>query len=95
MRLHQNWPRAPFQPRLDLYGGIEPDFAEHLKRLEGALQQAPKQPALLFLLAYQLWFDGRRDEAVPLFRQARALTADPTFIDQFLAAVPPKQVVVK
>jgi hypothetical protein len=95
MRLHQNWPRAPFQPRLDLYGGIEPDFAEHLERLEGALKQAPKRPALLFLLAYQLWFDGRRDEAVPLFRQARALTADPSFIDQFLAAAAPKQVVIK
>jgi hypothetical protein len=95
MRLHKNWPRAPFQPRLDLYGGIEPDFAEHLQRLEGALKQAPKQPDLLFLLAYQLWFDGRRDEAVALFRQARALTPDPAFIDQFLAAAAPKQVVIK
>jgi hypothetical protein len=95
MRLHKDWPRAPFQPRVDLYAGIEPDFTEHLQRLVGALKEAPKQPTLLFLLAYQLWFDGRRDEAVPLFRQARALTPDPAFIDQFLAAVPPKQVVVK
>ena len=95
MRLHNTWPTAPFQPRLDLYGGIEPDFAAQLKRLEGAVQQAPKQPALRFLLAYQLWFDNRRDEAVAQFRQARALTADPRFIDPFLAAAAPKQVVLK
>jgi tetratricopeptide (TPR) repeat protein len=89
MRLHKNWPRAPFQPRVDLYGGIEPTFAEHLKRLDEAVKAAPKRPALKFLLAYELWFDGRRDEAVPLFRQARALAPDPTFIDQFLAAAAP------
>jgi hypothetical protein len=89
MGLHKNWPRAPFQPRVDLYSGIEPAFAEHLKRLETASKAAPKQGALKFLLAYELWFDGRRDEAVPLFRQARALSPDPTFIDQFLAAAVP------
>ena len=38
--------------------------------------------------AYQLWFDGRRPEAVARFRLAREVTADRTFIDQFLAAAP-------
>jgi hypothetical protein len=96
MRLHKDWPTAPFQPRLDLYGGIEPDFAAQLKHLEGAVRQAPERPELRFLLAYQLWFDNRRDEAVPLFRQARALTAEPRYIDAFLAAAAaPKQVVLK
>jgi hypothetical protein len=95
MRLHKNWPTAPFQPRLDLYGGIEPDFAEHLKRLEGAVKDDPNNPELLFLLAYQLWFDGRRDEAVARFRQARPLTADPSFINQFLAAAKAGLVVAK
>jgi hypothetical protein len=86
MQLHKNWPRAPFQPRLDLYAGIEPDFAEHLKRLEGALKDDPNNPELVFLLAYELWFDGRRNEAVARFQQARPLAPDPSFINQFLAA---------
>jgi hypothetical protein len=95
MRLHKDWPMAPFQPRLDLYGGIEPDFAEHLKRLEGVLKEDPNNPELLFLLAYQLWFDGRRNEAVARFRQVRPLTPDPSFINQFLAAAKAGQVVAK
>jgi hypothetical protein len=95
MRLHKDWPAAPFQPRLDLYGGIEEDFTEHLKRLEGAVKGDPNNLELLFLLAYQLWFDGRRDEAVARFRQARPLTPDPSFIDQFLAAAKAGQVVAK
>jgi hypothetical protein len=50
---------------------------------------------LLFLYAYELWFDGRRIEAIPLFRQARLMTADTTFIDRFLAAAAPGPVVQK
>jgi hypothetical protein len=82
----KNWPRAPFHPRADLYKGTEPDFVAQLKRLQGVLAKSPDNPAYLFLTAYQLWFDGRQMDAVPLFRQARALTADKGFIDQFLAA---------
>jgi hypothetical protein len=39
---------------------------------------------LLFLLAYQLWFDGQQAEARKLFVRAAAVTPDKTFIDRFL-----------
>jgi ATP-binding cassette subfamily F protein 3 len=45
---------------------------------------------LLFLYAYQLWFDGRKEEAGPLFRRALERGADPDVIDRFLCAGPPK-----
>jgi hypothetical protein len=86
MRLQKNWPKVAFRPRLDLYKGNEADFVAHLKRLEDVLGKMPDQPTFLFLFAYQLWFDGRQADAMPLLRQARALTADPAYIDQFLAA---------
>ncbi len=95
MRLHKDWPAAPFQPRIDLYGAIEGDFTEHLKRLQAAVSGDPNNPELLFLLGYQLWFDGRRAEAVARFRQARPLAPDPRFIDQFLAAAKAGQVAAK
>ncbi len=89
MLRHKNWPRAPFQPRLDVYKGLEPEFVAHLKRLEKTHLQAPDNPTYLFLYAHQLWFDGRQLDAVPLFRRARQFVADKSFIEQFLAAAPP------
>ena len=58
------------------------------KKVNDMIAKQPLQPTLLFLSAYQLWFDGRRPEAVARFRLAREVTADHTFIDQFLAAAP-------
>jgi hypothetical protein len=89
MSLTKDWPKAPFRPRVDLYKVAADDFVDHLGRLRATLAKSPDDPAYLFLTAYQLWFDDRRDEAVPLFRQARPLTADRRFIDQFLAAAAP------
>jgi hypothetical protein len=85
LRLQPDWPRARFQPR-DLYGPHAGDFPEQLQHLEGALGRHPDDPDLLFLRAYQLWFDGRREEARKLFEQARPLAPDKTFIDRFLRA---------
>ena len=74
---------AAFRP-IELYGANVADYAEHLDQLRDALRRHPKDPVLLFLLAYQLWFDGQKDEARLLFRQAAARAVDPTFIDLFL-----------
>src|SRR5207248_2115921 len=63
VRLQPDWPDSDFRPRL-LYGGNESDFAEVMQRLEEALARLPDDPVLLFLKAYQLWFDGRRSDAV-------------------------------
>ncbi len=91
MRRQMNWPGSKFQPRADLYKGIEAELDAHLKRLEETCDQQAKNGRaqngqFLFLLAYQLWFDGRRQEALMHFRRARALVADPSLIDEFLRA---------
>jgi hypothetical protein len=84
LRRNALWPRAPFQPRVELYQGLEADFADHFKRLQNALTQAPDNATFLFLTAYMLWFDGRRPEAVRLFQQARPRVRDATLVDLFL-----------
>jgi Tetratricopeptide repeat len=88
MRLRPDWPTSGFRP-LELYEGNVADYPDHLARLETILAQNPNDPVLLFLYAYQLWFDGRQAEALPLFQQAAPLVPDRMFIDRFLQARPP------
>jgi Tetratricopeptide repeat len=85
MRLEPDWPSVSFRP-VTLYGDNVTDLPEHLQALEDALGRQPDDPALLFLFAYELWFDGRRDEARPLFE--RAAVFDKTFSERFLLARP-------
>jgi hypothetical protein len=91
MRLEPDWPTAAFRP-VTLYDGSVADLPEHLRRLEEALAAHPDDPVLLFLYAYQLWFDGRQDEARPLFQRAAAVAPDRSFSEQFLLAHPDKPV---
>jgi hypothetical protein len=88
MELRPDWPTAAFRP-LDLYGANVADYPEHLAALEAALERHPGDPILLFLNAYSLWFDGRQEDATPLFHRARKKTADAETIDRFLRALPP------
>jgi hypothetical protein len=88
MDLDLQWPRNAFRPRLDLYKGIEGDFTAHLKDLKDSLAASPDNRFLLFLYAYQLWLDGQQLDATPVFRHARAVTVDTTYIDRFLRAAP-------
>jgi tetratricopeptide (TPR) repeat protein len=81
-----DWPAQAFQPRADLYPRDDNDFMTQVKRLEEAVTGQPKHGPYLFLLAYQLWFDGRRQEAGPIFQRARAVAIDPIPIDAFLRA---------
>jgi hypothetical protein len=94
MRLREDWPKSGFRPA-DLYGPNVGDHAEHLRRLEEALARHPDDPVLLFLYAYELWFDGRQDEARPLFQKAAPLVADPWFIERFLKALPAARVAAR
>jgi tetratricopeptide (TPR) repeat protein len=87
LALKPDWPTAPFRP-LDLYGDNVVDYADHLARLEATLTQHPADSVLLFLYAYQLWFDGRKDEARPLFHRALARGADRGDVERFLKALP-------
>ncbi len=86
--LDPNWPTTDFHP-LDLYGIHVALYSEHLRRLDDAVTRFPNDPVVLFLNAYEMWFDGRRDEARALFVRARAAGADPVRVERFLRALPP------
>jgi tetratricopeptide (TPR) repeat protein len=85
MVLQPDWPNVRFSP-LDLYGPHPADYADHLRALQDALDRRPGDPDLLFLQAYALWFDGRKDDARPLFQKALPGFADPAVIQRFLRA---------
>jgi hypothetical protein len=78
-------PDAPvdFHPR-QLYTENAADFPTQLDVLRQALERHPDDVALRFLYAYQLWCDGRRVEARPLFEAIRPRVMDPTAVDRFL-----------
>ena len=84
MKLHPDWPAAKFAAR-ELYADNAAEHALHLEQLRQAIERSPQEPALLFLYGYQLWFNGRHDDAKPFFRRALANVADPKPIERFLA----------
>jgi hypothetical protein len=95
MKIDKQWPGLPIRLRLDIYQGREPEFTDQMQRLTAAVAANPNHPILLFLFAHQLWFDGRRVDALALFQRARPLTGDPAFIDAFLAAGGPGQIAAR
>ena len=80
-----DWPAEAFRP-IDLYGGGVAEYPEHLFRLDAALKKHPDDTTLLFLNGYQVWFAGRREAAVPLFRQARDRLAGKPDVEALRAA---------
>jgi tetratricopeptide (TPR) repeat protein len=84
MAVRPDWPDARFVVR-DLYWKSPELFDDHLKALRQAVEAFPNDPDLMFLLAHQLWFDGKPDEARPLFRKAAALTKGESPAAKFLA----------
>ncbi|HVS34491.1 MAG TPA: tetratricopeptide repeat protein [Gemmataceae bacterium] len=85
LALQPDWPNAAFRP-IELYGPHPADYADQLKALQDAVNRRPGDPDLLFLDAYMLWFDGRKDEARPLFQKALPGAADPGMVLRFLRA---------
>jgi Tetratricopeptide repeat len=91
--LRPDWPSSGFRP-LELYAGNVADYPDHLRQLEMVVRDNGKDPVLLFLYAYQLWFDGRREEARLLFQRALQAGFDaPEVIQRFLRALPAAPVV--
>src|SRR5262245_870468 len=88
LRRQPDWPTMGFRP-IRLYEGSVADYPEHLRRLEAVLDQNPDDPVLLFLYAYQLWFDGRQEEALPLFQKAAPRLPDRQAAERFLQHRPP------
>jgi tetratricopeptide (TPR) repeat protein len=71
MTLKGDWSAAKFEPR-NLYGNKPELFDDHLNQLRGALVQFADDASLNFLLGHQLWFDGKREEAMPFLMKAKA-----------------------
>ncbi|MCS7045772.1 MAG: hypothetical protein NZO58_05405 [Gemmataceae bacterium] len=82
----RDWPNQPYRPRHELYADHPGDWQAHVQALEDAQARQPKNAGLLFLLAYQYWFDDRRPDAILLFHRVRPLVADPSLVDLFLNA---------
>jgi hypothetical protein len=83
LQLQADWPKSDF--RLEaLYGPHRGDFQEQLDHLRQLVNQKPSEPALLFVLAYELWFAGRQEEAKPIFQRTKESSSDKTGIDLFL-----------
>jgi tetratricopeptide (TPR) repeat protein len=61
-----NWPSSPFDPK-ELYGSEPGTFNDHLATLRGVVAANPREPALEFLLGYELWFIGEKVEAKKWF----------------------------
>jgi tetratricopeptide (TPR) repeat protein len=85
LQLQPDWPKSDFRPEA-LYGTHRADFQEQLDHLRQLVTRKPSDPALLFILAYELWFAGRQQEAKLFFQRARDITLDKTGIDLFLQA---------
>ena len=85
MARRPDWPAERFRP-IDLYGGNVAEYPEHLLRLDTALKKHPGDAVLSFLNGYQVWFAGRREAAVPLFRQTRDRLAGKPDAEAFRAA---------
>jgi hypothetical protein len=88
LRRQPDWPMQPFRP-LALYGANVADYPEQLRSLEDVLSRNPNSAVLLFLMGYQLWFDGRQEEAMDLFQRSAAGLPDPALAEVFLKHRPP------
>lgn len=83
MRRDAAWPAGGIKPA-ELYGKNPERFAAHLAELRKAVRDNPAEPALAFLLGYELWFAGERAEAVKLFRAAAKAGRDGPLAERFL-----------
>jgi hypothetical protein len=85
--LRKDWPTSGFRP-IELHGEHVADLEEQLALLEQTWTANPHDPVLTFLLAYQLWFDGRREEARHLLEEVERSLPDRSVVEAFLQALP-------
>jgi hypothetical protein len=83
LALDPTWP-ATGARLAALYGPAKNELVSHLQQLSATGAAHPDDPVLLFLQGVVLWFDGRRDEARPLFEKAAPRVPDRRDIDRFL-----------
>lgn len=83
LKLAPDWPASDFKLK-DLYAGKPDRFDADLAALRKAVADNPDEPALRFLLAYELWFGGDRAEARKLFQAVATQVKDATLVERFL-----------
>jgi hypothetical protein len=83
MKRAPDWPASGFKP-VEVYGPNPGRFDGHLGELRRAVRDTPTEPALEFLLGYELWFAGDRPTAVTLFRSAVKRGNEGAIIERFL-----------
>ena len=83
MKRSPDWPASGFKPRA-FYGDRPERFDAHLAELRKVAEANPGEPAVQFLLAYQLWFAGDRDEAAGLFRRLADRVTDAAEAERFV-----------
>jgi hypothetical protein len=86
MAKEPNWPTAMFRPK-EFYDRTPERYDAHLAELRRAAAANPDEPAVAFLLGYQLWFTGEPAEAVKLFRKVAKQVKDATIVEQFLSRI--------
>ncbi len=72
LELEPDWARSDFR-LTELYGNNEAAKATVLDALTTAAEQEPNNADLQFLLGVHLYFDGKPEQAAPLFERTREL----------------------
>ncbi|MFO0864513.1 MAG: hypothetical protein U0744_07665 [Gemmataceae bacterium] len=84
LKQQRGWPKEDARPLKHLYDADLNLYQQHRRHVEDAVQREPNRAARRFLLAYLLWYEGRRDIAAEQFRLAKPGLADPTLAELFL-----------
>lgn len=83
LKLAPDWPASAFSPK-PLYAANPARFDEQLADLRAAAADQPGDVTVQFVLAYQLWFKGDRDEAAKLFRKLAPQVKEKAMVEAFL-----------
>ncbi len=83
LKLAPDWPASGFTAK-PLYAGDPAAFEAHVAELKAAVDRDPNDATAKFLLAYQLWFRGARDDATKLFQQLAPIVKDRAMVEAFL-----------
>lgn len=81
-----DFPLRAFNPRTELFKGIDEEYVRQRKMLNELIREHPKHATYLFLHAYLDWFEGSREEARRTFTRLRPMTTEPWFVDRFLGS---------
>lgn len=83
LKLNRSWLKDDARPLKHLYDGNLDTYQQHRRAVEESVMREPQRSNRRFLLAYLLWYEGRRDLAAEQLALAKPGLADPTLVDIF------------